>query len=169
MRKQCYFKFSTPSVMAHGPLVGLNMEWKGNTNCADFRQFTVIRVNSWNSRQFLDCIRVDPCPSVVKKLRSFANLFPRDAPIPDSRGDENQTTTRGEPYQKRHGQIKPRAHRARQRKSAAKIRVKCAGPRALHTFLKDQLHCLVVARERGGAMVGTNHALGRRRLRAIST
>jgi len=86
-------------------------------------------------------------------------LFSRDAAIPDSRRDEDHATAGAEPDQERHWQIKPRADRARRRKSAAQIRIKRAGPRALKTILQDQLHRLVVADEGGGASVGADHAL----------
>jgi hypothetical protein len=87
-------------------------------------------------------------------------ISPRDAAIPDARRDEDDAAPGGEPNQKWHGQIKIRADCARRRKFAAQIRIKCAGPRALKTFLEDQLQRLVIAREGGGASVGAGHALG---------
>jgi len=61
-----------------------------------------------------------------------------------------------------------RADRRRRRKSGAKIRIKLAGPRALQIFLENQLHGLVIARERISAIIGTNQALGRRGFGTIS-
>ena len=85
-------------------------------------------------------------------------ILSRNPAIPDSRRDEDEAASGGEPDQKRHRQIKIRAHRARCRKSAAQIRVKRAGPRALQTFLEDQIHGLVSAGEGGGAILGADHA-----------
>ena len=100
-------------------------------------------------------------------IGSFAILFFGDAAIPNPRGHEDGAATGAEPDQKRNGQIKMRADRTRRRKSAAEIRIKRAGPRALPALLQDQLHGLVVARERRRAGIRTNHALRCRRFDAI--
>lgn len=97
-----------------------------------------------------------------------SGFFPRDPAIPDARGDEDDAASGGEPDQKRHRQIKPRASRARCGKSAAQIRVERAGPRALQALLQNQFHRPVGAREGGRAMVGADHPLRRRRLGAIA-
>ena len=60
-----------------------------------------------------------------------------------------------------------RADRRSQRKSSAQIRIKRACPRALQTFLENQLQRLVVARKRRSAIVGASHSFRRARLGAI--
>jgi RNA polymerase sigma-70 factor (ECF subfamily) len=94
-------------------------------------------------------------------------LFIGDPAIPDSRRDEDAAAASREPDQKRRRQIKMRANCRRQRQSATEVRIKRARPRALQTFLENQLQRLVVARERCRAIVRAGHALRRARFGAI--
>jgi hypothetical protein len=88
---------------------------------------------------------------------SLPDLFSLDPPVPDPRGDKHQAATGGKPNQKRHLQINPGANRACQRKAAAELRSKRAGSGALHTFLEDQLYCLVAPSHGFGASFRANH------------
>src|SRR5208282_1279801 len=94
-------------------------------------------------------------------------LFFGDAAIPNSRSNEDDAASGRECNQERQRQIKPRADRRRRREPGAKITVKRAGPRALQALLQDQLHGLVIVRERRRAGVRANHALRRRSFGAI--
>ena len=106
---------------------------------------------------------------ILFALFSFSGfLFYGNTAIPDTRGDEDETAAGGEPDQKWHRQIKPRADRARSRKSAAKIRVKRAGPRALQAFLQYQFQRGVGTRQGDSASVGANQTLGGGRFGAVS-
>lgn len=84
----------------------------------------------------------------------------RDAGKPNAGGGKNDRAARAEPNQKRRGQIMPCAEGPRRRERPAEERIKRAGAGALEALLQDGFHGPGRARERGGAVIGTDDAPG---------
>lgn len=88
----------------------------------------------------------------------IGSLFFGSPAIPDAGKDKNDTTGGREINQKRQGQNKVSGHGGAQRQRAAQVTVKRAGPRILHTFLKQQLRGPVILGQRRRTLVGTDQA-----------